>query len=1552
MSSARHQIQEAEYHVTWQEQTHLRGLAAAWHAPNRAQNLRSYFTGRGVRVIPRVEQSASWEFGLELTGYGRAGSIRSVSAPVVSTRGNRITYDRGGVVEWYLNDTRGLEQGFTLAGPPEERGEVAGEGALVLELTLSGDLSAFVSDDAKAIDLTTPAGARALRYAELSVVDAMGRALPARMEVWSEAGARGIRLLVDDDDAVWPVTVDPLLTSLAWTAESNQAGAFLGASVATAGDVNGDGYADVIVGAYAFDNGQADEGRAFVYHGSATGLSVTPGWTAESDQASALFGYSVGTAGDVNGDGYADVIVGARFFDNGQTNEGRAFVYHGSATGLFVTPAWAAESDQASADFGASVGTAGDVNGDGYADAIVGAPLFDNGQTNEGRAFVYHGSATGLSVTPGWTAESDQASAAFGLSVGTAGDVNGDGYADVIVGAYNFSNGETNEGRAFVYHGAAMGLSSTPGWTTESDQEQAWFGYTVGTAGDVNGDGYADVIVGALFFDNGQSNEGRAFVYHGAASGLSVTPGWTAESDQLDSRFGSSVGTAGDVNGDGYADVIVGAQFFSNGQTSEGRAFVYHGAASGLSVTPGWTAESDQLAAEFGISVGTAGDVNGDGYADVIVGAYTFDNGQTNEGRAFVYHGAAMGLSSTSGWTAESDHSSASFGLSAGTAGDVNGDGYADVIVGASAFDNGQPFEGRAFVYHGAASGLSVAPDWTAESDQAGASFGGSVGTAGDVNGDGYADVIVAAGSFDNGQSNEGRAFVYHGSGSGLSLAPNWTAESNQASASFGRSVGTAGDVNGDGYADVIVGAFLFDNNQTDEGRAFVYHGSVSGLSLTANWTAEGDQADAQFGVSVGTAGDVNGDGYADLIVGARGFDNGSQPGEGRAFVYHGSGSGLSSTSNWAAESNQVGASFGNSVGTAGDVNGDGYADVIVGADFFDNVQSTEGWAFVYHGSASGLGANGTPLNADWTAEGDQAIAHFGYSVGTAGDVNGDGYADVIVGAYSFDNDQSDEGRAFVYHGSASGLSSSSSWTAESNQGFSNFGSSVGTAGDVNGDGYADVIVGASLFDNGQADEGRVFIYYGNGGPGPSLRPQQRRGDDAAPISPLGASESPDSFRLSALGRTPFGRGLVKLEWEVKPLGLLFNGASTQLSAVWTDTGSAGASLNELVGGLSSPAVYHWRVRLRYHPATTPLESHSRWVTVPWNGWQEGDVRTLPPADLSVLQTEGADPVFFGGDLTYTVHLSNAGPQEASFTTLRDTVPLGTNLVAAVPTQGTCGPATGGDFTCNLGSLAAAGSASVSVTVRPVSPGSYTNTAEVSCQGVDPDATDNLSTEMTTVLRVSPGDRAWEDSDGDGVQDPGEPGVAGVLIALYDGAGLFVDATVTDAAGAYIFPNQTLGETYRLRFIPPSGYVLTAKDQGADDALDSDADPITQLTPAFVLVSVQDPFRWDAGLIPTCLPPDEAIFISGAGLGPANETILTFQDFNQPAQVTGYNVYRSDNLALPPATWPLVASDIVDGDTATPNNQWADTSGDPPPGGIWYYNVTAWNSSCNAEGPF
>ena len=831
----------------------------------------------------------------------------------------------------------------------------------------------------------------------------------------------------------------------------------------------------------------------------------------------------------------------------------------------------------------------------------------------------------GLGSTADWMAEGNQVLVHLGGSVTTAGDVNGDGYADVIVGAPGYDNGESDEGRAFVYYGSASGLFSTASWTAESDQAGGEFGGSVSTAGDVNGDGYADVIVGARYYDNGETDEGQAFVYYGSASGLSSTPSWTAESNQAYAQFGRSVSTAGDVNGDGYADVIVGAHYYDNGEPAEGRAFVYYGSASGLFSTARWTAESDQSGAEFGGYVSMAGDVNGDGYADVIVGARYYDNGETDEGRVYCYHGGPGGLNSTPGWTAESNQAEAHMGKSVASAGDVNGDGYSDVIVGAYYYDNGEADEGRSFLYYGSASGLAATPAWTAEGDQAGAHFGFSVSTAGDVNGDGYSDVIVGAELYDNGESNEGRAFVYKGSASGLSPTVNWTAESNKPDAYFGFSVSSAGDVNGDGYSDIIVGATWYDNGEGNEGRAFVYHGSLSGLSASADWTAKSDQTlptlgnKCEFGYSCSTAGDVNGDGYSDVIVGACGFD-GENIDEGRAFVYHGSASGLSATADWNAEIHQAGAEFGVAVAGAGDVNGDGYADVIVAAHMYDNGEIDEGRAYVYHGSPSGLSTSPA-----WMAESDQAGALFGHPVSTAGDVNGDGYADIVVGASRFDNTEPQEGRVYVYKGSPSGLSLQANWTFEGNQTESYFGSKVATAGDVNGDGYSDVLVSAPDYDNGENNEGKVFLYYGNAdaGLGRAMQPMQLRTDGSVPIDHLGISNSTNGAMLSLRGRTPYGRGKVKLQLEAKPLGTLFNGSPTWTASSWSDPGVAGAPLAGVLSSLTPSKVYHWRARILYHPAMFPFQQYSRWITIPLNGWQEADFR-LPPISPTPTPTTTA----------------------------------------------------------------------------------------------------------------------------------------------------------------------------------------------------------------------------------------------------------------------------------------------------------------------------------------
>ena len=1227
---AEESIHDSEYEITWQEETYLDDLARGWQAPNRAHGFRTYFTESGIRVIPRASGKPAWEWGLSLIGYGRGERIARVSPASIYPRGSRIEYRRVQIAEEYLNEERGIEQRFTLTAPPEEcgllsggpsgedaripggRGSVPGEEELpaYLVLALRGTLSAMPSADGRAIDFTAPGGAPVIRYAGLEVHDATGREIPARMEAFVDGETRGIRLVVEDLDAVYPVVIDPLATSPSWTGESDQASAQFGYFVATAGDVNGDGFSDVIIGAPTYDNGQTDEGRAFVYLGSASGLSATPAWTAESDQASAELGHSLGTAGDVNGDGYSDGIIGAPYFDNGQTDEGRAYVYLGSASGLSATPAWKAEPNQAGALCGFSVSTAGDVNGDGYADVILGGPSYNNMYVDQGRAWVFYGSASGVST--GVWREINAAGAGFGSAVSTAGDMNGDGYSDVIVGAPLYSNPEAEEGGVWIFNGSSAGLSAGYVSWWQGDQAGAHMGASVTAAGDYDGDGYADIIFGVPGYSNGQAGEGAIGSFRGGAGDY---PGglMSFQTDQAGAQFGASVAAAGDVNGDGYADVVVGAPGFDNGQTDEGRAYLFVGAGGGLFMNSPWTLESDQAGAGLGQSVATAGDVNGDGNSYEIIGIPGFDNGQTDEGRAQVHLGSGEGLTSL-GWNAEINQASAQFGFSVAMAGDVNGDGYTDVLVGAPYYDNGQTDEGRAFLFYGSVSGPNVSSSWHAEGDQATAWFGYALASAGDVNGDGYSDVIIGAYQFDNVETNEGKAFVYHGSATGLATTPAWTAEGNQASAQFGRSVATAGDVNGDGFSDVIVGAPYYDNVQNDEGRAFLYSGSATGLSATAGWTAECNQASALFGFSVATAGDVNADGFSDLIIGAYNFDNG-QANEGRAFVYHGSATVPPITPSWTAESNQASAWFGYSVSTAGDVNGDGYSDVVIGAPYYDNGATDEGMVFLYYGSASGLAAV-----KGWTEEGEQGGAHLGWVVCGAGDVNGDGYGDLCAGGNQYDAGTpaiTDAGIATVNYGSATGPRVDVwDFATVGDLAGVRLGQSMAGGGDVDGDGYGDLIVGAPLYDYGQTDEGRLYFYNGGGWfHYLSTTLQQRRADGSAPIDHLGASESSSGFRISLRGRSIFGRTRIHLEWEVKPLRTLFNGAGTQRSAAWIDTGAGGAAVSEPVTLLSPDTVYHWRARVRYDPAATPFQPAGPWFTPPWNGWQEADLRTSKIVD-------------------------------------------------------------------------------------------------------------------------------------------------------------------------------------------------------------------------------------------------------------------------------------------------------------------------------------------------
>jgi hypothetical protein len=1208
-------IRQSEYDVTWQEGTYLDDVPAAYQAPNRAHNLRTYFTPQGPIVIPRVwheeTDSPPWRWEVRLAAWGRPGGMEAVPPAALEVQENRIDYRRGdpaasagqGLAEWAHNDDEGLGQGWRIAAPPPAGGTGV---PLQLDLILAGDLSPQIQSSGTEVEFTSADGQPVLRYRLLAATDAAGRALPA----WLSLSGDTLSILVDDSAAEYPLQVEASLGGLPigwnWRVEGEADGDEFGCAVNTAGDVSGDGYSDVIVGAPKFDGGKADQGKAYVFLGHAGGLDTDPIWTKASNLASAQFGRAVSTAGDVNGDGYADVIVGAPYWSDGESEEGAAWIYYGRAGDLNDAPSHYLQGNQDGAYLGIAVSTAGDVNGDGVADVIVGASHYDSGSTDEGIVRVWYGPLVGMSPAADWQAESNQGNAHFGNSVATAGDVNGDGWADLIVGAPEYDGGETDEGSVFVWHGHSSGVNhgvaGTPlnaAWTKEPDQASALFGVDVNTAGDVNGDGFADVIVGASYWESSaaQADEGGIWIYRGSAAGLVNAPAAHKEGDQAYARFGTAVSTAGDVNGDGYADVIAGAPDYGLGYTRDGRAWVWLGSPDWLGDTPHWSAGGHQNEAHFGSAAATAGDVNGDGYSDIIVGALGYEDPATSAalGAAYVYHGSVEDLSEMAVWSKRSNMAQAYYGWSVGSAGDVNGDGYADVIVSAP-FWNGQ---GQVWVYHGTATGLDSSPAWDKSSGHDGDDFGWSAGAAGDVNGDGYDDVIVGA----PGWEGQGAAFVYAGSAGGMVSAPLWNKESGQVGSRFGFSVGTAGDVNGDGYADIIVGAPFWQTSGQERGGAWLYYGSDAGPHRPPDWYEVADRDDAEYGYAVGTAGDVNGDGYSDVIIGSpRWYDDVIN--EGRAWVYLGSDTGLSHALHWHAESNKFDARLGHAVGTAGDVDGDGYSDVIVGAPYYDDAGlESEGKVWVFLGSWSGLDSS-----ADWSRESGQNHAYYGYSVGTAGDVNGDGYADVILGAAHMTGSVSDEGTARVYLGSNTGLPNSYHWKGEGGQTLSWYGQSVATAGDVNGDGYADVIVGAPQYNYGDSlNEGRASLYYGNGGPGVSLRPRQRH-VDGAPLAHLGLSDDLHRFQVGLLAGTPFGRGRILLECEVKPLGTPFTGSGTFL---WGGFQNAVPGQNKYLvpHDLPSDTLYHWRVRWRFSPATTPFMPASRWLTVPWNGWNEADLR-------------------------------------------------------------------------------------------------------------------------------------------------------------------------------------------------------------------------------------------------------------------------------------------------------------------------------------------------------
>lgn len=1121
---------------------------ALFSAANRAQGFRSYFTEKGVRLVPRTEEKPSWEWGLEFVWRAEDSSRKAE----MTVQENRIEINRGDITEWYVNDEKGLEQGFTISKRESAGAINESPGTLNIDMRLTGNLHPRFAEDGQSVDLYGRGNIAVLTYSGLKAFDSAGTVLPSRFEAISG----GIRIIVDDSAAVYPITIDPLVTSPSCTLQGDQAGSSFGWSVSTAGDVNGDGYSDVFVSAPLWTQSISNNGMVYLYLGSPSGPGTTPVWSRMGGTDSFL-GSAVASAGDINGDGYSDWLFSA----SGSPPE-VVLVEYGDQACNFSEDSLIEDNGEG---LGTDLSSAGDVNGDGYSDIIVSEPYYGN---SRGKVFLYLGSKSGIVKPAAWSALGENDGDYFGMSCSFAGDVNGDGYSDVVIGAKNYGG---NTGKAYLYLGSSSGLSSTASWTATGSSSGDLLGASVITAGDTDGDGYSDVLVGAPGFS---SSTGRAYLYKGGASGLAASPSWTATGEASSNYFSEALGPAGDINGDGYADVIAGARGYGS---NAGKAYLYLGSAAGLSATSSWTYTGAATGYQAGCSVMTAGDVNGDGYSDVVVGAKGAD-------RAYLFTGSSGGPASTANWAVSGETTSNYYGYSLASAGDVNGDGYTDVVVGAFNNNSGA---GKAYLYMGSASGLYSFASWTAVGESAGDYFGYSVASAGDVNGDGYSDVVIGA---SNCSSNTGKAYLYLGGSTGLSSPPAWTATGESAGSYFGNCVASAGDVNGDGFSDVVVGANGYSSNT---GKGYLYLGGISGLATSCAWSKTGETVGDNFSYSITTAGDVNGDGYSDVVAGAYKYNSEA----GKAYLYLGSPSGLSSTASWSRAGEDVSYRFGMCVATAGDVNGDGYSDVVIGANYFN---SRMGKAYVFNGSPSGLS-----FSYSWTVNGEVTNIGYGYSLASAGDVNGDGYSDLIVGARGF----SGGGKTYLYLGSASGLATTEAWTALGEASSSYFGGCVASAGDVNGDGYSDVIVGAP---NYVTSTGRSYLFMGNGGTGKTVRLRQLRNDLSAPVAP-GCNAYEQAFRAKMLLKSPFGRVFTKLEWQAAPLlgslNLQFNPPLS--SARWWDSGLSGVTLTEAVDISEMEGPWIWRARARYNPAQSPFQWWGPWVSHSANGLRETDLRSV-----------------------------------------------------------------------------------------------------------------------------------------------------------------------------------------------------------------------------------------------------------------------------------------------------------------------------------------------------
>ncbi|MBK7756632.1 MAG: FG-GAP repeat protein [Deltaproteobacteria bacterium] len=477
--------------------------------------------------------------------------------------------------------------------------------------------------------------------------------------------------------------------------------------------------------------------------------------------------------------------------------------------------------------FGEAVSGAGNVNCDDYDDVIVGAPSLGSGR---GTAYIFHGTATGVSTTAARSLNGATAGNYFGFAMATLGDVTGDGCGEIAIGAYNNSSGK---GAVYIYHGSSSGIGTTAATTLTGTTSNGEFGWSVDGAGDVNGDGYNDLVVGA---DNLSSGNGAAYVYYGGAAGIGST-GATTLTGSGTGFFGWTVAGAGDLNDDGYDDIAVGAPAHSS---SAGRVYVFHGGSAGLGTSVVATLSGSGGSGEsFGQALSGAGDVNGDGYSDLAVGASGYSS---NTGAAYLYQGGSAGVSTTYDLRLLGPSTGSYFGTALRGGADINADGYDDLIVGASGVSSNT---GAAYLFEGSSAGLASTAVTTLSGLSTNTYFGYSVGMAGDVNNDDFQDVIIGAYGT---TSNRGAAYIYLGNcvdGDGDGFCPPKDCDDSDnktfpGSAEKESSTACMSDADGDGYGDVAPATGVVAGADCDDSASGVNPAATEVVADGVDQTCDG----------------------------------------------------------------------------------------------------------------------------------------------------------------------------------------------------------------------------------------------------------------------------------------------------------------------------------------------------------------------------------------------------------------------------------------------------------------------------------------------------------------------------------------------------------------------------------------------------------------------------------------------------------------------------------------------------------------------------------------